>query len=193
MRPMLTCLVASWIFILGCGSLVCYSSVVAADEIKITIGDWSPFMGEKLPHYGIVPHLISEIFEKGGVKVKYGFFPWKRSEQYVKLGKWHATAIWGKTEEREKYHDFSDVVYIGETVLFYHKDHPVNWTGNLENLKGLRVGIKRGSAPSVFLKEAEKKGLDQLDIGAKTTLISFHKILKREIMPSTKLKLLGYT
>ena len=191
MRRILTCLVASWILIFGCGGLGSYSSVIAAEEIKITLGEWSPFMGEKLPHYGVVPHIISEIFEKGGVKVKYGFYPWNRSEQYVKFGEWHATAIWGKTEEREKFYDFSDVVYVGETVLFYHKDHPVNWTGNLEDLEGLTFGIKIGSAPSVFLKEAEKKGLVQLDIGAKTTLISFYKILKKRNHAFDETKAIG--
>ena len=61
-------------FLLGC-----YSSVFAGEEIKITIGEWSPFISKELPHYGIVPHIISEIFNEAGVNVQYGFFPWARS------------------------------------------------------------------------------------------------------------------
>ena len=148
-------------------------------------------MGKNLPYYGIVPHIISEIFKQGGVKVKYGFYPWNRSKKYVALGKWHATAIWGKTEEREKLYDFSDVVYKGETVLFYHKDHPINWTGNLEELKDLKIGIKLGSAPSVFIKEAEKKGFVKLDIGGKNTIATLEKILMKRVNAADEIKAVG--
>ena len=158
--------------------LSCYSSVFAGEAIRITIGEWSPFISKELPHYGIVPHIISEIFNEAGVKVKYGFFPWARSLYLVKAGEWHASAIWGKTEERKKDFNFSDVVYTGETVLFYHKDHPIVWTGNLEDLKGLRIGLSLGAAKSNILKEAEKKGFITYDIGG-DKVMTFFKLLEK--------------
>ena len=58
-----------------CFLLSCSSSVFAGEEIRITLGEWSPFISKELPHYGIVPHIISEIFNEAGVNVQYGFFP----------------------------------------------------------------------------------------------------------------------
>ena len=80
----------------------CFSPVFAEEEIMISIGEWHPFISKELPHYGIVSHIISEAFAESQIKMKYGFFPWKRSYNYVKTGKYHASAIWGKTEERWK-------------------------------------------------------------------------------------------
>jgi len=170
--------------------LSCYSSVFAGEEIRITIGEWSPFISKKLPHYGIVPHIISEIFNEAGVKVKYGFFPWARSLYLAKEGEWHASAIWGKTEEREKDFNFSDVVYTGETVLFYHKDHPIVWTGNIEDLKGLIIGLILGSAKSNILKEAEKKGFITYDIGG-DEVMTFLKLLEKRFHAIDKNKAVG--
>ncbi len=144
-----------------------YSPVFATGEIKIAIGEWDPYMSEKLPHYGILVHIITETYKEVGINVKYGFFPWIRSYHLAKTGQWHTTGTWGKTEEREKDFYFSDAVHVGEIVLFYHKDHPIIWTGNLEDLKGLTIGLPAGYGKSVILKKAEKKGFIKYEIGLK--------------------------
>ncbi len=160
-----------------CFLLSCSSSVVAGDEIRITLGEWSPLISEKLPYYGIVPHIVSEIFTEAGVNVTYGFFPWARSIYLVKGGEWHASAIWGKTEEREKDFYFSDdAVQTTEVVLFYHKDHPIVWTGNLEDLKGIIIGTPNGYGKATILKEAEKQGLITYDLSG-DEVINFRKLL----------------
>ena len=147
--------------------LSCTSPVLAAGEIKIAIGEWDPYMSEKLPHYGILAHIITETFKEVGVTVKYGFFPWTRSYHLAETGQWPATGVWGKSEEREKDFKFSDAVHVGEIVLFYHRDHPIIWTGNIEDLKGLTIGLPAGYGKSVILKEAEKKGFIKYEIGWK--------------------------
>lgn len=131
------------------------------ERIRIAIGEWPPFIGETLPQHGVVPQLISEAFASQGVVVEYGFFPWKRAYEEVKQGRWHGSAIWGRTPEREADSLFSAVVYSDEVVLFYHRDRPVTWDGSLadaERLKGLRIGIPLGSAKMPVLAEAEKLG-----------------------------------
>ncbi|WP_233468155.1 substrate-binding periplasmic protein [Zooshikella ganghwensis] len=143
-----------------------------AVEVKITIGEWLPFIGEKLPHYGVVPHIITEVFSEFDVRVKYGFYPWQRSYKYVQSGEWNASAIWGKTEERTKDCYFSDVVYSGESVLFFLKDRPLEWSGDSESLyklKNITIGLSRGSAKGELLKKAEQKGLIKYSIGSDKT------------------------
>ena len=131
------------------------------EKIRIAIGEWPPFIGEALPHYGVVPQLINEACATQGVSVEYGFFPWKRAYTEVKQGRWQASAIWGRTPEREADCLFSAVVYSDEVVQFYDREKPINWNGSLaatEQLKGLRIGIPLGSAKQPVLEQAEQRG-----------------------------------
>src|SRR3989338_1888964 len=45
------------------------------DRISIAIGEWPPLISAALPHYGVVPQLITEIFAAEGITVEYQFFP----------------------------------------------------------------------------------------------------------------------
>ena len=130
------------------------------EHIRIAIGEWPPFISASLPHYGVVPQLISEVFASQNVSVEYGFFPWKRAYTEVKQGHWQASAIWGRTPEREADCLFSAVVYSDELVLFYRRDKPISWDGRLagaEQLNGLRIGIPLGSAKMPVLEQAEQR------------------------------------
>jgi polar amino acid transport system substrate-binding protein len=51
------------------------------DTIRLTNGDWQPFMSENGPHHGIASHVITEGFARAGVEVEYGFSPWKRAKK----------------------------------------------------------------------------------------------------------------
>lgn len=138
-----------------------WHSAQAQEQIRIAIGEWPPFISQKLPHYGVIPQLLSEAFATQGVTVEYGFFPWKRAYEEVKQGRWQASAVWGRTAEREADCLFSEVVYSDNVVLFYNHNKPISWDGSLagaEQLKGLRIGIPLGSAKMPVLEQAEQRG-----------------------------------
>jgi polar amino acid transport system substrate-binding protein len=152
--------------------------VQSQEQIRIAIGEWPPFIGEALPHYGVVPQLLNEAFATQGVSVEYGFFPWKRAYTEVKQGRWQASAIWGRTPEREADCLFSAVVYRDEVVLFYRRDKPISWDGSLagaEQLNGLRIGIPLGSAKMPVLEEAERRGWVQYEASG-DELINLRKL-----------------
>ncbi|MBF0206865.1 MAG: transporter substrate-binding domain-containing protein [Oligoflexia bacterium] len=145
-----------------------------------------------MPNYGIVPHIITKIYNDANVNVKYGFFPWTRSYLYVKDGTWNGSAIWGKTEEREKECFFSDVFLVDQCVLFYHVDKPINWTGDTKDLKGKTIGIVLGSAKTEILKQAEDKGILKYDTGSTDDNI-FMKLLNKRIDAVDETKNVGLT
>ncbi|RDH42724.1 substrate-binding periplasmic protein [Zooshikella ganghwensis] len=150
------------IIIAICFIILLSHKATAEEEISIAIGEWHPFIGKDLPHYGIVTHILTTIFTAQNISVRYGFFPWKRSYKYVKSGKWHASAIWGKTKERLKDCYFSDIVYTGELVLFHLRETPIIWQGDPEKLyqlKGLHIGIPMESAKAKLLVKAEQAKL----------------------------------
>ncbi len=49
MRRILTCLVASWILILGCGVAAAQTS----KTLRLTSGEWQPFLSQDAPHHGV--------------------------------------------------------------------------------------------------------------------------------------------
>ncbi len=50
-----------------------------AETLRITNGEWPPFTSQHLPHGGPLSRTVAEAFKQAGIKVEYGFFPWKRS------------------------------------------------------------------------------------------------------------------
>ncbi|MEE9297196.1 MAG: amino acid ABC transporter substrate-binding protein, partial [Phycisphaerae bacterium] len=84
MRRILTWLVASWILILGCGVAAAQTS----KTIRLTNGEWQPYLSKDSPHHGFASHIVTEAFALVGVEVEYGFFPWKRSFKLAKEGTW---------------------------------------------------------------------------------------------------------
>jgi len=134
------------------------SLIYAEDAIQITNGEYPPFLSENLKYYGAGSHIVTEAFKLEGIKVKYGFFPWKRSFNLAQRGEWDGTILWVKNQEREKNFYISDPVISGIYVFFHLKDYPFDWStiDDLQNLEiGGTIGYHYGDA---FEKaETEKK------------------------------------
>ncbi len=65
--------------------------------------------------------IVTEAFALEEVKIEYGFFPWGRSLEYVKLGDWDATPYWSYNKNREKDFYHSDLILDDKTVFFTSK------------------------------------------------------------------------
>ncbi|MBU2711113.1 hypothetical protein [Zooshikella harenae] len=92
---------------------------VTAEKIKITIGEYSPYLAEELKFNGVAAHIVQEAFALVGINVEYGFFPWARSYEYAKFGRWDGTIIWVYTEERARDFYYSDPIIEGPAVFFH--------------------------------------------------------------------------
>ena len=135
MHRILTCLVASWILILGCGVATAQTS----KTIRLTNGEWQPFLSKDAPHHGFTSHIVTEAFALVGVEVEYGFFPWARSMKLAKEGLWDGTIIWGESEERLQNFHFSELVILTTFVLFHLKTTPFDWSG-YDDLSDVKIG-----------------------------------------------------
>ncbi len=135
MRRILTCLVASWILILGCGVAAAQTS----KTIRLTNGEWQPYLSKDTPHYGFASHIVTEAFALVGIEVEYGFFPWKRSFKIAKEGTWDGSVVWVDSDERREHFLYSDAV-VPSTYRFFHlKSTDFDWN-SYEDLKDLRIG-----------------------------------------------------
>ena len=125
-------------FVLAIGlALSCSVGALAQtqDTIRLTNGEWPPFLSEHAPHHGFASHIITEAFALVGVEVEYGFFPWKRSFKLAKEGKWDGSAVWWENEERRKLFYFTDLVVPTKVVFFHLKSTEFDWT-TYEDLRG---------------------------------------------------------
>lgn len=127
-----------------CGLFVFILSFVsqksfAEEIIHLTNGEWPPYQSEKLKYYGLSSRIITESFAAVGVKVEYGFFPWKRSLFLVENGDWDGSGLWAYSDDRAAYSLYSEPSLEFKWVFFHLKDFKFDWK-TIDDLKGITIG-----------------------------------------------------
>ena len=119
--------------------LVLIPALSWGETIRITNGEWAPYLSQKLPRHGAASHIVSEAFAAVDIKTEYGFYPWKRSYRLARDGIWNGTVVWVFTEERAQDFIYSDVVIEDSEYLFHLKINPLQWS-KIEDLRGMTIG-----------------------------------------------------
>ena len=131
--------------------------------IRITTGEWPPYISEDLKHNGLISRIITEAFALKGVKVEYGFFPWGRAISNAKGNNWDASFVWYYHSDRDKYFYHSDSVMIIEEVFFHLKSFEFEWN-DWSDLQGLNVGGTVAYTVTKILKDKQEMGKYHLEI-----------------------------
>jgi len=147
--------------------------------VRLTNGEWPPFLSEKLKHLGLISRIVTEAFASEGVKVEYGFFPWARSYNLAKKGRWDGSVAWSYTEDRAKYCLYSDPVLETTRVFFYLKAKPFDWK-TMDDLKNLKIGATLEYNYGKDFRDAEKSGKIRVHRISEDE-INFKKLLKGRI------------
>lgn len=171
-------------------SVVLPFAVFANEKIRLTNGEWPPYLSENLAHYGYASHIISEAFLSVNVDVEYGFFPWKRSLEYAKFGQlftdnWNGSVVWVHTNERTTDFIYTDVVITDELILFSLKSNPLNWK-SINDLQGKKIGgTLHTSYP--LLEQANKEGIIYLNRASNYEALFKRLLMKRiDAIPYTR-------
>ena len=125
--------------------------------LKISAGEWPPFLGEHLPNNGSAAVLIRELFANAGYAVEFHFLPWARAYHDTAAGRYDATAIWMFADERIADYQYSDAVLEEKFVLFHLKQQPLIWQ-TLADLKNLQLGGGLGYSYGPAFDQALAKG-----------------------------------
>ncbi len=131
----MTYLQAIWLF-------VCITTIApaSADTIRITNGEWEPYVSQYSYQYGLYSHIVEAAFELEGIDVEWGFFPWKRAFHLAKNGvTWNASAVWWPTQETANHFYESDPVGFTSFVFFHRQERDFDWT-DLEDIRHLKIG-----------------------------------------------------
>ncbi|MBU2512064.1 hypothetical protein KJ966_12055 [bacterium] len=175
--------------------LLTVKQVVAEDTVRLTSGEWAPFLSEQIADYGIASRIVTEAFSAVNIKVVYGFFPWKRSYRYALLGEdeegkqWHGTPGWILTEKRVEDFFISGVIFQADAVFFHLKTFPFVWN-DLQDLRGLTIGLP-DSATYPTLENAERRGIVSVERGGSYRSV-FKKLLYSDINLVPQIREVGY-
>ncbi|MFT5758687.1 MAG: polar amino acid transport system substrate-binding protein [Alteromonadaceae bacterium] len=121
------------------GTLV-FTSSIFAETIRITNGEWEPFLSNHIYQYGLDSHIVTEAFKLEGVTVEWGFFPWQRAYQHAIDGEhWDASCCWWPDDDTKKEFLMSDVITKTSFVFFHLKSYNFHWN-SLQDLKGVQIG-----------------------------------------------------
>ncbi len=111
--------------------------------IRITNGEWEPYLSEYCYQYGLASHIVTEAFKLENIKIEWGFFPWKRSYVLAQYGTWDATAVWWDTEEGRTDFLLSNPAVSTSFVFFRLKSRTIKWN-TISDLKKFRIGATLG-------------------------------------------------
>ncbi|MBU2705411.1 transporter substrate-binding domain-containing protein [Zooshikella marina] len=160
-------------------NLLIVMPVQGGEVVTFSSGEWPPFLSSSYKKYGAGSHIVTEAFKTQGIKVEYGFYPWKRSMEMAKKGEVDATLLWSKNKERESYFYYSIPVMTLSHVFFHRVDMDFEWD-TIQNLKGYKIGITRGYYYGEMIDKGIKNGLLHTEI-ANSDLINFKKLIAGRI------------
>lgn len=126
--------------------------------MKITTGEWEPFISEKFTHGGVILHIVREAFERKNLDVKITFFSWARAVKLVDNGEWDAMAVTGSRHSKQGiHHIYSDPVYVGRDVIFSLQSRPLKWQ-KFEDIRNQRFGAVLSYDYSDAYRQSVKDG-----------------------------------
>ena len=133
--------------------LLSLSSTIVAAELRLGGTEWPPYMGSELKGHGIAAIMVTEIFKRAGHKVRFVFFPWQRTQLYVRDGKLAGLAIAWYTQERTRAMTYSHPYLQTAIVLIKRREDPFVYR-RLEDLYGKNIGVIIGYG---YLKKIESE------------------------------------
>jgi polar amino acid transport system substrate-binding protein len=134
------------------------ATATALNTVRLTSGEWPPYLSENLPHFGLAARIVTEAFALKGIHVEYGYFPWARSLKLAQDGAWDGSLVWHRSPEREPDFYFSDPVVTGQNVFFHLKSKSFDWQ-EMKDLTGLYIGATIDYDYGEAFTQAEKAGV----------------------------------
>jgi len=156
------------------------AQAIEQPELRISVGDWPPYLSSELKHNGVIAHLISDILADEGYRVTFQFLPWPRAYTAAAAGRFDGTAVWMHKAERETDFYFSEPLLDEQFVFFHLKSLPFDWQ-RFDDLTGMTIGggleYSYGPQFDAFLAKNTVK-MERVS----TDMQNFEKLLKERVV-----------
>ncbi len=154
-----------------------------ADTLSVVTLHYPPYAYEENGEVkGFSADLLKEVFRRMDIPMQIKVLPWKRALKMVKDGKADAVFLAFKTEDREKFADFPEEVFITEpTSLFVRKDSDITWDGELSSMSTYKFARPLGYSSGTDFDNAVKNGVIPHIEGSGSPQITIRKLIKRRV------------
>lgn len=115
-------------------------SATHADTIKLSVGDWSPYIENLPPGYGDLSQIVQEAFAQEGVDTHFQFEPWKRVENGLDSHNYFSFG-YIKTADRLQRWLFSAPILRSRSILITTQKHRNFTWKQFSDLADYRLGI----------------------------------------------------
>jgi polar amino acid transport system substrate-binding protein len=149
-------------------------------ELRISVGDWPPYLSSELKHNGVIAHLISDILADEGYRVTFQFLPWPRAYSAAAAGRFDGTAVWMHKAERESDFYFSEPLLDEQFVFFHLKSLPFDWQ-RFDDLTGMTLGGNLEHSYGPLFDEFMAQGKVKME-RVSTNMQNFEKLLKERVV-----------
>jgi len=140
---------------------------VMAAEVPLSVhfssSEYAPLIGEKLRYGGVMTRLVSEVFRRGRVSVRYSWYPNNRAIQLARNGDVDGSVGWTPNDDRRRDLLFSDEILPFRMVLFQRRGENYNWK-TLDDLAPYRFGITAGNFYSDTFTRLQESGTLKVDV-----------------------------
>lgn len=174
----------------GC-FLVALPRPARAEVLVIATGEYKPYCGDNLPHYGFVNHVIEKAFREVGREVRFEFYPWARSFDLALSGAVQAVSYAYGAGSREREFLLSDPITHERMVVFHRKGRRMPEWNSLRDLHGNVIGVTRSFAYTDELWDLARQGVFTLNV-ANTDQLNFAKLLDGRIDLFIAAEMVGY-
>ena len=135
-----------------------FAKEAGGKSIKITFGNWPPYLDPTEPQKGVYSQLIKDAFENQGYSVEIHFNEWDKAMDLVRSGEVDLSGLWLKTPEREMIFHYSSPILNETHVFFHNKKNKFDWN-KIEDLKGRKLislkGFNYGAKLDYMIREKQ--------------------------------------
>ena len=153
-----------FVFLIVLFSTVLHIPITRSTEtVRITTGDWPPYLDKDLPGGGFLARIIRESFAIEGIEVRFSYFPWSRALALVHSPDYETSAVWSCTEDRSREFVFSAALIPYGWYFYYRAGQHFDWE-TLTDLQGMTVGLTQDYSYGETLADVIKSGLVYGDV-----------------------------
>ncbi|WP_051078259.1 substrate-binding periplasmic protein [Leeia oryzae] len=148
-------------------------------NIRLTLEEYPPYMGENLPYKGILSRLVAEVFAHEDVKVTFVPVTNNRGIVGPMAGIYDGAYGWAYTPERAEKLLYTEPIYTFRMVFFQRRDRNIHWK-TLPQLSPYLIGVTKGNFVSDEFSALQQKRQLRVDEGH-DDISGLRKLLARRI------------
>lgn len=155
------------------------SAVAKAEVITLTLQEYPPYMGEKIPYQGLLTRVVLAAFDSQGIDVNLVPVPNNRAIEGARRGTYDGSFGWAKNADREKDLLYTNPVLALQMVFCHRSNEAYPWK-KMSDLAPHMIGITSGNFYSDDFTQLQKSGVLKVEAIA-TDQANFKKLLAGHI------------